>query len=378
MSGSMTGLADKIPEFSFSLTEIFALLGLIQSVAVIVYILFRAGHIRHVFVPVLCFTVLGGGFLFDFGAGRVGQNFPFYSFLQNGLWLALPSFSVLLMIQVADLGVFPKLRYWGSLVIPLFAVITGWVSGPLIDGSGGDVPACSMWAYCVLDTRLQAVFVLGMLSGLLCLLFLWLSRRSFGPLLREKDSGPERYWLILSFVAMDLLLIALTLLYLSDVVLWPVYLLARNVAGGGMAYLASTSLFRIYPPSVKLEKLGHDAVFFQEHGEVIEKINKLLDLDKVYQEPSFSRTDLSRELDLPEAKVSKIINGCFGKTVPQIINERRVKDSLQLLKQTDAQISVVAEQVGFNSLPTFNRVFKDMMGVSPSEYRQNRKYSHFS
>ena len=56
-----------------------------------------------------------------------------------------------------------------------------------------------------------------------------------------------------------------------------------------------------------------------------------------------------------------------------MINERRVQDSLQLLEQTEAQVSVVAEQVGFNSVPTFNRVFKDIVGVTPSEYRSQQK-----
>lgn len=61
----------------------------------------------------------------------------------------------------------------------------------------------------------------------------------------------------------------------------------------------------------------------------------------------------------------------YQKSLPQIINEHRVRDSLQLLAQTDAQISVIAEQVGFNSVPTFNRVFKDIQGISPSDYRSD-------
>jgi AraC-like DNA-binding protein len=82
---------------------------------------------------------------------------------------------------------------------------------------------------------------------------------------------------------------------------------------------------------------------------------------------------LARELGISEARVSRLVSIAFEKSLPQVINERRIKDSLLLLDQTDAQISVVAEQVGFNSVPTFNRVFKDNMGISPSEYRSGNK-----
>jgi two-component system response regulator YesN len=105
---------------------------------------------------------------------------------------------------------------------------------------------------------------------------------------------------------------------------------------------------------------------------IINKIKNLLDLDKIYQEPNFSRADLARELNISEANVSRITMTHFGKSLPQLINELRIRDSLQLLQQTDATMSVVAEQVGFASLPTFNRVFKDVMDMAPSEYRQKK------
>lgn len=83
---------------SFSLYEIFAVIGLVQSVSVIVYILFRAGHIRHVLVPVLCFGLLATGFTFDFAYSRYASDFAWFSVIQSVVWLSLPAFSVLLMI----------------------------------------------------------------------------------------------------------------------------------------------------------------------------------------------------------------------------------------------------------------------------------------
>ncbi|HRK97477.1 MAG TPA: helix-turn-helix domain-containing protein [Alphaproteobacteria bacterium] len=369
MSWSMTGFVSFLSDFSFSLSEVLSLIGLVQSVAVIVYILFRAGHIRHVVVPVLCFLVLGGGFLLDLGASRLSSEFILYPFIQNGFWLALPAFSILLIIQVADLGAFPKLLYWINLLIPFLAVGAGWVIAPFV----GEDPSCRIWMFCELDLRFEVVSIFGIVSGLLCFLALWIARGSFETLRDEKENKGERFWLIISFVIINLLFIFVTLLSVSDAVPLDAYILLRDVLGVGMAYVASTSLFRIYPPSIRLNKNHFGDVLNDEDRDLANKLSKLLDLDKVYQELNFSRTDLARELDTSEARVSKLVNVCFGKSLPQVINERRVRDSLSLLIQTDAQMTVVCEQVGFNSVPTFNRVFKEVMGISPSEYRQSNK-----
>jgi AraC-like DNA-binding protein len=42
---------------------------------------------------------------------------------------------------------------------------------------------------------------------------------------------------------------------------------------------------------------------------------------------------------------------------------------------SDASITEICEQVGFNTLRTFNRAFIKQMGVSPSEYRKRERGS---
>jgi AraC-like DNA-binding protein len=57
--------------------------------------------------------------------------------------------------------------------------------------------------------------------------------------------------------------------------------------------------------------------------------------------------------------------------VPQLINGYRVQDAAVLIAQTDAPIKDIAEEAGFSSIATFNRVFKDITGKSPSAYRKD-------
>lgn len=336
---------------NFNFSDVLALMGLVQSVYLIVYILFRAGHIRNVIVPSMCFIILASSFTADFALPRF-KDWEHAELIRTFLWMYLPAFSALLIGQVADFGRFPTRAYWMTLLLPTVAGIIGYG----------------------LLHRQDILMTLGCVSGCLCFLALWAGRRSFADLRDDKFTKNERYWLIVSFVVTNVLIIFSTLLNVSGYIADADFVLIRDVLGIGMVYLASTSLLRIYPQSVKLvEKVKIEKHLSKEDEIIVSKIKNLLELEKVYQEPNFSRADLARELDVSEANVSRIVSGHFGKSLPQLINELRIRDSLQLLEQTDAGMQVIAEQVGFASLPTFNRVFKDVMHISPSEYRHTKK-----
>lgn len=64
----------------------------------------------------------------------------------------------------------------------------------------------------------------------------------------------------------------------------------------------------------------------------------------------------------------------FNKEVKQSIasylNEARIKESLHLLKISNISVAEVAEEVGFNDVNYFSKVFKKVMGVSPTDYRK--------
>ncbi len=335
----------------FNFGDVLSLMGLAQSLHLMIYILFRAGQWRNVVVPTLCLFILTLSFLLDFAVPRLGEwNIIF--FLRSLFWLAVPPFSALLIRQVADFGKLPPPSYWLTILLPILSGMIG---------------------YGVLNSH-DAMMILGVISGCISFLALWVGRSSFSDLRDDKETRGERYWLILSFIVMNILIMFVTLLAISGYIQDTEFNLIRDVLGMGMVYLASTSLLRIYPQSVKLvERKSIIKVASEQDKKTIEKIKNLLDLDKVYQEANFSRADLARELNISEANVSKLVSLHFGKSLPQLLNELRIRDSLQLLQQTEASVTVIAEQVGFASLPTFNRVFKDVMNMSPTEYRQKNK-----
>lgn len=350
---------------TFTIPEIISLIGVIQCVYIFVATCFRAGKLSRAGLSLLFFSVLGGAFFFDLGESRLESVLPHYKIYQWFFWFMLPPVSVLLVLQIIQIKRVPALTNFVVLLfVPAMCVTTLFFS-KVFD-------ACVNGYSCELIT--DALHVSGLVAGAMSLLALWFNRSIFDDFSMDKIN-PQRYWLIMSLIVMNIVFLALTLVFVTDYMSFNDFMLSRNVIGLVFIYLVITSLFRIYPHAVRLEKeeKTSKAVYELNDSEqvIAGKIRDLMFLDKVYQEPSYSRAELARELDISEAVLSKIINVSFEKSFPQLLNEHRVEDAKRLLTETDAPIHIVAEEAGFNSLPSFNRVFKEICGVSAGRYRKN-------
>lgn len=81
-------------------------------------------------------------------------------------------------------------------------------------------------------------------------------------------------------------------------------------------------------------------------------------LDSVANSVGISRFYLSRNF-------RKLTNCGFC----EYLNQKRINEAIILLAETDYSITDVALRSGFQSISSFNRIFKDCIGCSPKEYR---------
>ena len=345
-------------QFNFTIPEIVSLIGLAQCVYVLVYIFLRSGDMARAMLPIIYFGVLACGFFLDFAAQFIGSATDYYEILQWLAWFSGPPLSVLLLVQIAQIGTVPPLKnYAVLLLIPaaLFAAVAG----------AKTYDECIIPAPC--DVLNEWLVVCGLLAGLLSMILIWNHRSLIDPLRIEK-SGRDRYWLVVTLIAVNLLFLAAMLLGASFIIPPESLVLIRNFLGLGFVYLAGTSLFRIYPRAVRL--VDRAAKGMDDEDRVLAgRINDLIDMQKIYHEAAYSRADMARELGVPESAISKVVSLHYGKTLPQVLNERRVDDAKRMLSQTEAQIAVIATESGFNSLASFNRVFREITGMTPSAYR---------
>lgn len=66
---------------------------------------------------------------------------------------------------------------------------------------------------------------------------------------------------------------------------------------------------------------------------------------------------------------TRIFKECTGQTFMEYLRSVRISEAEKLLLDNQTPISSIAFQSGFSSLTTFNRIFKQIKGCAPSEYR---------
>src|SRR5215831_16019828 len=91
-------------------------------------------------------------------------------------------------------------------------------------------------------------------------------------------------------------------------------------------------------------------------------------MDRAYAEPLDVRA-VAAVACLSEAHFIRKFRGCFGETPHRYLQRRRVERAMWLLRESERSVTDVCFDVGFTSLGTFSRTFREIVGETPSGYR---------
>lgn len=69
------------------------------------------------------------------------------------------------------------------------------------------------------------------------------------------------------------------------------------------------------------------------------------------------------------AHFARSFKAAFGLPPHRYLLTRRIERAAALLCETDLPVTEIAFQTGWNSLGTFGRIFRDILGTSPGEHR---------
>ncbi len=151
--------------------------------------------------------------------------------------------------------------------------------------------------------------------------------------------------------------------------LWPFLSLIHLAA---VYYLVQFALFhsrmftwdQVKSPKSKLQP--------HEFLEIERKLKHALEVDHLYLNPEIRLNDVAQHIHVKPYKISSVLRTRFRMNFFEFVNSYRIQHAKGLL-QSDAHhfnIAGIAMESGFNSKSVFNDTFKRLVGVTPSQFKQ--------
>lgn len=111
----------------------------------------------------------------------------------------------------------------------------------------------------------------------------------------------------------------------------------------------------------------------QERDRRLNRLGRLENVFKYVEENycgEITLEKISAAANFSEFYFTRFFREATGMTFGKYLNNYRVEKASQLLRDTDDSITEVVFKSGFGSIKTFNRVFKQIKGCSPSSYKR--------
>lgn len=89
----------------------------------------------------------------------------------------------------------------------------------------------------------------------------------------------------------------------------------------------------------------------------------------------FGIDTVADHVGLSYSHVRKVFQEKIGDSIVDYVNSLRISEAQRLLTDSDQGLSEIARQVGYNNAQGLNRHFRKQTGVSPGEYRKQRRSS---
>lgn len=107
---------------------------------------------------------------------------------------------------------------------------------------------------------------------------------------------------------------------------------------------------------------------------LIDALMRLMADERIYRHDNLTIGMLATKLKIPQYRLRRLINQKLGyRNFNAFLNNHRIEEAKAALAdpaQAEVPVITIAMDAGFQSLGPFNRAFKAMTGVTPSEYRK--------
>jgi AraC-like DNA-binding protein len=114
-----------------------------------------------------------------------------------------------------------------------------------------------------------------------------------------------------------------------------------------------------------------------EEQRLLDRLRVAMEDNFVYRENGLSISGLAGKLGVQEHTLRRLINQRLGfRNFNEFLNRYRLRDACGRLRAAETRalpILTIALDVGYSSITPFNRAFKEVLGMTPTQYREAEK-----
>jgi AraC-like DNA-binding protein len=121
------------------------------------------------------------------------------------------------------------------------------------------------------------------------------------------------------------------------------------------------------------EKYAGSGLTVEEIGTYYSQLLSILENEKLYLNPELVLQDLADHMQSSSKVLSQVINQQSGLNFFDFINSYRCEEVKRIMADADPKVTIleIMYEAGFNSKSSFNKEFKKLNGITPTEFRKS-------
>ncbi len=125
---------------------------------------------------------------------------------------------------------------------------------------------------------------------------------------------------------------------------------------------------------IKLMRRGGDKIPTDMYARQIAK-NSTIELIESYLKQhiyhKLNLPDICSHFSIGKSHLSQMFKECTGKSIMQYFSDLKITEAKKLLRDNSLSVSEIAEALGYLSIHSFSRAFKQLTGFSPTGYKES-------
>lgn len=119
------------------------------------------------------------------------------------------------------------------------------------------------------------------------------------------------------------------------------------------------------------DKYASSSLTEEKKSDLFIALEQLMQEQKIYTDNLLTKEKVAILLNTNRTYLSQAINEQTGQTFTQYINKYRINEAVRILSdpQNDMPLKAIAADLGFNSKTTFYKLFQEVVGMTPAQYK---------